>query len=66
METLIKDIKIYLQDHTTIRGFSRERLDELIAGKMEGTQGYEWRFLILWSDLYLFEFEFLYNITVNS
>jgi hypothetical protein len=66
MEKLINDISTYLETNNSIRGFTRERINELLAGSLKGITGYELRFLILWSDLYVYQFEELYNLKVDT
>jgi hypothetical protein len=66
MELLIQDIRTYLNDKTTIRGFTRERLEHLMANKFDSIQGYEIRFLVLWSGLYLYQFESTYEISIDD
>lgn len=60
------DIEEHLKEKRTIRGFTRERLQELIAGDFEGIQGYEIRFLLVWSELYLYQFEKAYEILIDD
>ena len=66
LHELIADIKIHLESNTTIRGFSRDRLEELVTMKFENVHSYEWIFLLTWSGLYVFEFEKKYGVTITD
>jgi|GEM_PF-3961625 hypothetical protein len=66
MFTLIEDILEYLVHNPTIRGFTRERLEELMKNKFSDITGYEFRFLVNWSGIYLYQFEELYQISVSE
>ena len=65
IELLISDVNEYLDNHITIQGFSRIRLEELLYNRFITIQNYEWRLLIKWKGIYIYEFENLYNIILS-
>lgn len=66
MKLLKQDIRAYLEYKSTIKGFTHERLQELLVNDFKGITGYEIRFLILWSGLYLYQFENTYEFTIDD
>lgn len=64
MKTLISDIRDYLNHHLTIPGFTRERITQLCDNDFQTIKMYEWRLLVRWSKLYVFQFEQLYNVQI--
>lgn len=66
MIQLAEDITAYLENNSRITGFTSQRLQEIIANNFSDVKGYEWRLLVVWSGLYVFQFEELYNVKIYS
>ena len=60
MKELIDDIK----EAGKVRGFTHDRLQQLMKTEFRDCQGYEWRLLLVWSEMYLCDFEKLYNLQI--
>lgn len=64
IENLKAEIQEHLKLHLTIHGFSKERLDELVLTNFLSVHSYEWRLLVKWKGMYLYEFEHRYSVPI--
>lgn len=66
MSNLTEDIRKYLKKNSRIKGFSKDRIQEIISNPAIHIHGYEWRLLVAWSGLYVYQFEEKYNVKINE